>query len=168
MDLLAQSSKVLPQSFPKHGQVVTRIPHFWYQCVLVRVSIPAQTSWPRSKLGRKGFILLTLPHSCSSQKEVRTGTQAGQESGPDAEAMEGCSLLTCFFWLAQLALLLKQYIRIPAHSWKYPQAPPPWSSLIEKMLHSWMSWRHFPSWNSFLCDNFSLCQIDTTISPYTY
>jgi hypothetical protein len=29
--------------------------------VLVRVSIPAQTSQPRSKMGRKGFIQLTLP-----------------------------------------------------------------------------------------------------------
>jgi hypothetical protein len=38
-------------------------------------------------------------------KEVRTGTQAGQESGADAEAMEGCSLLACFTWLAQPALL---------------------------------------------------------------
>jgi hypothetical protein len=26
-------------------------------------------------------------------KEVRTGTQAGQEAGADSEAMEGCSLL---------------------------------------------------------------------------
>ena len=42
--------------------------------VLVRVSTfaPAQTSWPRSKLGKKGFIQLTLPHCCSP-KEVRTG-----------------------------------------------------------------------------------------------
>jgi hypothetical protein len=38
-------------------------------------------------------------------KEVRTGTQAGQKAGADAEAMEGCSLLACFHWLAQLALL---------------------------------------------------------------
>jgi hypothetical protein len=68
--------------------------------VLLRVSIPAQTSRPRSKLGRKGFIWLTLPHCCSSPKEVRTGTQAGQEAGVDAEAMEGCSLLACFPWLA--------------------------------------------------------------------
>ena len=37
-------------------------------------------------------------------KEVRTGTQTGQEAGADAEAMEGCSLLACF-WLAQPALL---------------------------------------------------------------
>jgi hypothetical protein len=34
MALLAQSFKVLPQSFLKHGQVFTGIPHFWYQFVL--------------------------------------------------------------------------------------------------------------------------------------
>ena len=28
MDFLAQSSKVLPQSSPKHGPVVTGIPHY--------------------------------------------------------------------------------------------------------------------------------------------
>jgi hypothetical protein len=28
-------------------------------------------------------------------KEFKTGTQAGQEEGADAEAMEGCFLLTC-------------------------------------------------------------------------
>jgi hypothetical protein len=38
-------------------------------------------------------------------KEVRTGTQAGQKAGDDAEAMEGCYLLACFPWLAQPALL---------------------------------------------------------------
>jgi hypothetical protein len=38
-------------------------------------------------------------------KEVWTGNQAGQEAGADAEAMEGCSLLACFPWLAQPALL---------------------------------------------------------------
>ena len=54
--------------------------------VLVGVSIPAQTSLPRSKLGRKGFIWLTLPCCCSSPKEIRTGTQAGQKAGADAEA----------------------------------------------------------------------------------
>jgi hypothetical protein len=48
---------------------------------------------------------LTLPHCCSSPKEVRTGTQAGQEAGADAEAMEGCYLLACFPWLDQLAFL---------------------------------------------------------------
>ena len=45
------------------------------------------------------YILLYI------SKEVRTGIQAGQEAGADAEAMEGCSLLACFPWLAQPALL---------------------------------------------------------------
>jgi hypothetical protein len=52
---------------------------------------------------RKGFIQLTLPCCCSLPKEVRTGTQAGQEA--DAEAMEGYYLLACFPWLTQLAFL---------------------------------------------------------------
>jgi hypothetical protein len=38
-------------------------------------------------------------------KEVRTRPQAGQKAEADAEAMEGCSLLACFSWLAQPALL---------------------------------------------------------------
>jgi hypothetical protein len=71
--------------------------------VLVRVSIFAQNIM--TKLDRKEFIQLTLPHCCPSPKEVRTGTQAGQEAGADAEAMEGCYLLACFPWLAQPALL---------------------------------------------------------------
>jgi hypothetical protein len=58
-------------------------------------------------LGRKGFVWLPLPHHCSSSKEVRTGTQVGQEleTGADAEAMEGYYLLACFSWLAQPAFL---------------------------------------------------------------
>jgi hypothetical protein len=59
----------------------------------------------KKQLGRKGFIQLTFLHCCSSLKEVRTGTQAGQEAGADAEVMEGCSLLACLPWLAQPALL---------------------------------------------------------------
>ena len=31
----------------------------------------------KKQLGRKGFIRRTLPHCCSSPKEVRTGTQTG-------------------------------------------------------------------------------------------
>jgi hypothetical protein len=38
-------------------------------------------------------------------KEVRTGSQAGQEAGADAEAMEGCSILACLPWLTQLVFL---------------------------------------------------------------
>jgi hypothetical protein len=59
----------------------------------------------KKQLGRKGFIQLILPYCCSSPKKVRTGTQAGQEAGADAEVMERYSLLTCFPWLAQLDFL---------------------------------------------------------------
>jgi hypothetical protein len=38
-------------------------------------------------------------------KEVSTASQTGQEAGDDAEALEGCSLLACFPWLSQPALL---------------------------------------------------------------
>ncbi|KRY97557.1 hypothetical protein T4B_2920 [Trichinella pseudospiralis] len=49
----------------------------------------------------------------TKKQEVGTGTQAGQEAGADAEAMEGCSLLACFPWLAQTAVL--ENPRLPVH-----------------------------------------------------
>jgi hypothetical protein len=53
--------------------------------------------------------------------------------------------------------------RLPAQGWHYPQGDlPPWS-LIEKMPYIWISWRHFPNWSSFLCNNSSLCQVDTKL-----
>jgi hypothetical protein len=105
---------------------------------------------------------LTFPYCCSSPKEVRTGTQAGQEAGADAEAMEGC-FFTGLLPLACSACSLIEP-RLPAQRWHHPQgAFPPWS-LIEKMPYSWISWRHFPNWSSFLCDNSSLCQVDTKLA----
>jgi hypothetical protein len=59
----------------------------------------------KKQLKRKGFIQLTLPTLLLITKGCRTGTQAGQEAGADAEAMEGCSLLARFSYLAQPALL---------------------------------------------------------------
>jgi hypothetical protein len=73
-------------------------------------------------LGRKGFIQLTFPCCCSLPKEVRTGTQAGQEAGADVEAMEameGYYLLACFPWLDQPALL--QNSRLSAQGRHHPQ-----------------------------------------------
>jgi hypothetical protein len=52
-----------------------------------------KTSCPRSKLASKGF---TLPRGVHHQRKSGLETQAGQEAGADAEAMEGCSLLACF------------------------------------------------------------------------
>jgi hypothetical protein len=48
---------------------------------------------------------------------------------------------------------------LPAQRWHHPQgAFPPWS-LIEKMPYSWISWRHFLNWSSFLCDNSSCVKL---------
>jgi hypothetical protein len=83
-------------------------------------------------------------------KEVRTGTQAGQEAGVDAEAMEGC-----FLWLASPGLLsllsyrTQDYQPRDGTTYKGP--------IIEKIPYSWISWRHFLKGDSFLCDNSSLC-----------
>jgi len=57
-----------------------------------------EASW-----GGEGLFSSHFHIAISSPKEVRTGTQAGQEAGADAEAMEGCYLLACSPWLAQLA-----------------------------------------------------------------
>jgi hypothetical protein len=49
----------------------------------------------KKQLGRKGFIQLTLFTLLLITKGCRTGTQAGQKAGADAEAMEGYYLLAC-------------------------------------------------------------------------
>jgi hypothetical protein len=49
--------------------------------------------------------------------------------------------------------------RLPAQRWHHPQsALPPWT-LTEKMPYSWISWRHFLNWSSFLCDNSSCVKL---------
>jgi hypothetical protein len=59
----------------------------------------------KKQVGEKRVYLAYTSILLFITKEVRTGTQAGQEAGADAEAMEGCSLLACFPWLAQPTLL---------------------------------------------------------------
>jgi hypothetical protein len=115
----------------------------------------SQNIMTKKQLGEKRIY----SHCCSSPKEVRTGTQAGQEAGADAEAMEGCYLLACFSWLAQLA---ESRTTSPGH---HPQGALPALSLIEKMPYNWISWRHLLKGGSFLCDNSSLCQVDTQNQP---
>jgi hypothetical protein len=73
--------------------------------VLVRVSIPGQNIMTKKQVGEERDFSAYTSTLLFITKEVRTGTQAGQEAGADAEVMEGCSLLACFPWLAQSALL---------------------------------------------------------------
>jgi hypothetical protein len=115
-----------PHTAPLHCLPVT----VWMSNVpvLVRVSIPAQTWWPRSKLGRKGFIQLTLPHCCSSPKEVRTGTQAGQEAGAEQRPRRDV-----LYWLASPGLLSLLSYRIKTTS---PEMVPPTRGL-SPLITNW-------------------------------
>ena len=72
-------------------------------CVLEFLLLQRNT-YPESKLGRKGFIWLTLLHCCLSPKKVRAGTQTRQEPGGRSQLVhrlwKGAA-----YWLAPLALL---------------------------------------------------------------
>jgi hypothetical protein len=59
----------------------------------------------KKQVGEERVYYFTFPNCYSSPKDVRTGTQAGQDKGADAEAMEECFLLACFSWLVQLDFL---------------------------------------------------------------
>jgi hypothetical protein len=73
--------------------------------VLVRVSIPGQNIMTKKQVGEERVYSAYTSILLFITKEVRTGTHAGQKAGADAEAMEGYSLLACFTWLSQPALL---------------------------------------------------------------
>jgi hypothetical protein len=77
----------------------------WMDSALVRASIPTQNIMTKKQVGEERVYSAYTSILLFITKEVRTGTQAGQEAGADAEAMKGCSLLACFPWLAQSALL---------------------------------------------------------------
>jgi hypothetical protein len=61
---------------------------------LVRVCISAQNIMTKKQVGEERVYLAYNSTLLFITKEVRTGTQAGQEAGADAEAMEGCYLHT--------------------------------------------------------------------------
>ena len=113
------------------------------------------------KLGRKGFIQLILPYCCSSPR--KSGLELKQVRKWSLCRGHGGMFLTYLLFLACSACSLIEP-RPPDQRWHHPQGDlPPWS-LIEKMPYSWISWRHFPNWSSFLCDNSSLCQVDTKLA----
>ena len=71
---------------------------------LVRVTVAVLKRHEESNLERRGFIWLTLPHLCSSSKEVRQEFTQGRDLEAGA-GVEGRCLLACFLWLAQPAFL---------------------------------------------------------------
>ena len=66
------------------------------------------------------------------------------EAGADAEAMEGCCLLACFPWLAQLAFInLDDQLR---DGTTHNEPSPIHRSLIETMPYSWIPWNSMQLW----------------------
>jgi hypothetical protein len=104
----------------------------------LNVSIPAQTSCPRSKLGRKGLIQLTLPHWGSSPR--KSGLELKQVR--KQELMQSPWRVVPY-WLASPGLLSLLSYRTQDYQLREgPTLKGPFP-LIEEMPYSWISWRHF-------------------------
>jgi hypothetical protein len=114
----------------------------------------------QSTLGREGFISPTVPYNSSSSKVVRTGTQAGQnlEAGAVQSLWGGTA-----DWLAWPAFLEPRTTSLemapPTTGWTLPH-----QSLIKKLSYIFADTstliKHFLNWDSFLLNDFSLCQVD--------
>jgi hypothetical protein len=130
--------------------------------VLVRVSIPGQNNMTKKQVGKERVYLtytstlLFIPKGSQDWNSSRSGSRSWCRG-------HGGVFLTGLLPLACLGCSLIEP-RPPAQRWHHPQWNlPPWS-LIEKMPCSWILWRHFPNCSSFLCDNSSLCQVDTKLA----
>jgi hypothetical protein len=73
--------------------------------VLVRGSISGQNIMNKEQVEEERVYSAYISTLLFITEGSQDGTQADQEAGADAEVMEGCSLLACLPWLAQLALL---------------------------------------------------------------
>ena len=102
------------------------------------------------------FTLLLITKGCQDWNSGRSGSRSWCR-GHGGMFLTGLLPLAC----SDCSLIEP---RLPAQRWHNPQGDLPSWSLNEKMPYSWISWRHFPNWSSFLCDNSSLCQVDTKLA----
>lgn len=124
--------------------------------ILVRVSIAGKKHQDQNTCleGRNWFGLhfqITV-HSVQELKKYWNGERADTDRGNGAAQFT--SLLawassTCFLLELRTA---KPRMELPTKGWSLPH----WS-LIEKILNSWIFWRHFFICGSFLSDDSSLC-----------
>ena len=113
------------------------------ESVLVRASIAVMKHYDQSNLGRKGFVWLTLPHHCSSLKEVRTGTQGrNKEAGADAEAMERGCLLACTACFSIEPRITSPGVAPSTMAWALPHQSLT-KSVPYRLAYSPILWRHF-------------------------
>ena len=85
--------------------------------------------------GEKGLFHLALPGNSSALREVRAGTQTGQEPGGRAgtEAMAGAA-----YWLA-----IQRWLNLLSYRAHNRLNPP--TSISKKMAYSCVLWRHLLS-----------------------
>ena len=131
--------------------------------VLVRVSIPAQTSWPRSKLGRKGFIHLTL----STMLLITKGCQDWNSSRSGSRSWCRGHGEMLFTGLLPLACSACSLIEPKTTS---PGMVPPARGL-SSLITNWENapqldlMEAFPHLKLLSWVNSSLCQVDTQNQP---
>jgi hypothetical protein len=91
------------------------------EVVLVTVSIPGQNIMTKKQVGEERIYsaYTSISKESSSLKKVRTGIQAGQKAGADAEAMERC------YWLASPGLLSLLSYRSQDYQPRDGNPPPP-------------------------------------------
>jgi hypothetical protein len=143
----------------------TSFPLFWWLSwsvlvlVLVRVSIPGQNIMTKKQVGEERVYSAYTFHIAVDHQKMQdwNSSRSGSRSWC---RVHGGMFLTGFLPLACSACFLIEPMTTSPEMVSPTRVPPPWS-LIEKMPYGSISWRHFPNWSSFLCDNSSLCQVDT-------
>jgi hypothetical protein len=98
---------------------------------------------------------VTVHHQRKSGQELTQDRNL--EAGADAEAMEGCCLLACFSWLAQLAYKIQDHQSRDGTTHN-GLGPPLLDHQLRKLLTAGSHGGIFLKGGSILCDNSSLCQ----------
>ena len=129
----------------------------YFSGTLVSISIPAQNIMTKKQVGEERVysaytsILLFITKGSQDWNSSRSGSRSWCRG-------HGGMFFTGLLPLACSACSLIEP-RLPAQRWHHPQGAFPSWSLIEKMPYSCISWRHFPNWSSFLCDNSSCVKL---------
>jgi hypothetical protein len=136
-----------------------------WHLALVRVTGAVMKHYGQSKLGRKGFIWLTVPYHCSASKEVRAGTQQGRSwcrghAGGAAYWRDSHSLIHCSLMEPRT---ISPGMAPPTVDWALPN-----QSVIKKMSRrlasSLIFHRSIFSVENLSSDDSNLCQTDTKLT----
>lgn len=137
--------------------------------VFVNVIIAVLKCHDQSSLKKKWFILILLPYTCSSSKDVKTGSEIGYEpGGRNQRRCHGGVLLIELLTMAYSVTFL-QYsgkispgIVLPTMDWALPH-----QSLIFKIIYisaySLILCKWFLNKGSVLPHHFRLCQVDINL-----